>query len=155
MKILCWTVGKQHESYVKDGIELFTKRTAHYFPIEWSIFPNAKSVISEEQVKKQEATAILKNLQVDDILVALDEKGKQFSSPELADYIIQKSNESKKRLIFLIGGAYGLDREILNRANFTWSLSRLVFPHQLVRLILAEQLYRACTIIRNEKYHHS
>jgi 23S rRNA (pseudouridine1915-N3)-methyltransferase len=84
----------------------------------------------------------------------LDERGKQFSSKKLADFIQARANESARKLIFLIGGAYGLDEAVLKRANYTWSLSELTFPHQLVRLILAEQIYRACSIIKNEKYHH-
>jgi 23S rRNA (pseudouridine1915-N3)-methyltransferase len=87
-------------------------------------------------------------------LIALDENGKQWSSVELAGFIQQTANASAKNIIFLIGGAYGLHENILKRCNHKWSLSKLVFPHQLVRLILAEQIYRACTIIRNEKYHH-
>jgi 23S rRNA (pseudouridine1915-N3)-methyltransferase len=88
-------------------------------------------------------------------LVALDEKGKQWHSEELSNFIQQCANQSSQNIIFLIGGAYGLHETIIKRANFTWSLSKLVFPHQLVRLILSEQIYRACTILRNEKYHHS
>ncbi|HEY6063922.1 MAG TPA: 23S rRNA (pseudouridine(1915)-N(3))-methyltransferase RlmH, partial [Chitinophagaceae bacterium] len=90
----------------------------------------------------------------DDYLVALDGNGKQFSSEELAGFIQARANESTKQLIFLIGGAYGIDQTVLERADHRWSLSHLTFPHQLVRLILAEQVYRACTITRNEKYHH-
>lgn len=90
----------------------------------------------------------------DDYLVALDEKGKQFNSQQLAVFIQTRANDSIKRLVFSIGGAFGLDIQVLQRANFSWSLSLLTFPHQMVRLILAEQVYRACTIIRNEKYHH-
>jgi 23S rRNA (pseudouridine1915-N3)-methyltransferase len=86
--------------------------------------------------------------------VLLDEKGKQMSSTQLATFIEQRANSSIRQLVFLIGGAFGVDDLLKSRANFTWSLSPLVFPHQLVRLILAEQIYRACTIIRNEKYHH-
>jgi 23S rRNA (pseudouridine1915-N3)-methyltransferase len=77
------------------------------------------------------------------------------SSPELANFIISRANESKKQLIFLIGGAFGVSKDVSKRANYTWSISPLVFPHQIVRLILSEQIYRACTIIKNEKYHHS
>ena len=91
----------------------------------------------------------------DDFLVALDEKGKHFTSTELSVFIQNRANEGQKQLIFLIGGAYGIDDTILKRANHKWSLSQLTFPHQLVRLILCEQIYRACTILRNEKYHHS
>ncbi len=156
MKICFWSVGKAHESYVKEGIELFTKRISHYYPIEWKIFPTAKNATSssEEEIKKAEAANLLNTLQNDDVLIALDENGKQWNSVELANFIQKKANESAKSIIFLIGGAYGLHENILKRCNHKWSLSKLVFPHQLVRLILAEQIYRACTILRNEKYHH-
>ena len=87
-------------------------------------------------------------------MVALEERGKQLSSEGLAEFIQARANESTKKIIFLIGGAYGIDEQVLKRANFKWSLSQLVFPHQLVRLILSEQVYRACTILKNEKYHH-
>jgi 23S rRNA (pseudouridine1915-N3)-methyltransferase len=87
--------------------------------------------------------------------VLLDERGHQLSSEELATFIQLRANESIKNIIFLIGGAYGVSDELIKRADYKWSFSKLVFPHQLVRLILAEQIYRACTIMRNEKYHHS
>ena len=106
------------------------------------------------QIKKAEATGILKALTTTDVLILLDEKGKMLSSPGLANLMQQKANQSAQRIVFLIGGAYGVDEEIKKRANFTWSLSELVFPHMLVRLILAEQVYRACSILANEKYHH-
>jgi 23S rRNA (pseudouridine1915-N3)-methyltransferase len=157
MNIYFWSVGKTHDPYVKEGIELFTKRISYYYPVEWKIFPTAKNAatLSEDDIKKAEATALLNALQNDDILIALDENGKQWNSPEVANFIQQKANESAKNIIFLIGGAYGIHESVLKRSNNKWSLSKLVFPHQLVRLILAEQVYRACTIIRNEKYHHS
>lgn len=157
MKIYLWSVGKSHDSYVKEGIEIFTKRISHYYPIEWKIFASAKNAaqLSEEEIKKAEGMSLINSLQNDDTLIALDENGKQWNSLELAGFIQQKANESSKNIIFLIGGAYGLHDDILKRSNQKWSLSKLVFPHQLVRLILTEQIYRACTIIRNEKYHHS
>jgi 23S rRNA (pseudouridine1915-N3)-methyltransferase len=86
--------------------------------------------------------------------VVLDERGKQMSSEGLSVFIQARANESTRQLIFLIGGAFGIDETVWQRANYKWSLSQLVFPHQLVRLILAEQVYRACTILKNEKYHH-
>jgi 23S rRNA (pseudouridine1915-N3)-methyltransferase len=88
------------------------------------------------------------------VLILLDEKGKMLSSPGLANLIQQKANQSAQKIIFLIGGAYGVDETIQQRANFTWSISELVFPHMLIRLMLAEQIYRACSILANEKYHH-
>jgi 23S rRNA (pseudouridine1915-N3)-methyltransferase len=156
MKILLWSIGKAHESYVKEGVEDFTKRISKYYPVEWKIFPPAKQTVNsiEADIKKQEAQTILNAIQKDDFLVLLDEKGKEMSSPQLAIFLETRANASTKQLIFLVGGAFGVDTQIKTRANFTWSFSKLVFPHQLVRLMLAEQLYRACTIIRNEKYHH-
>jgi 23S rRNA (pseudouridine1915-N3)-methyltransferase len=156
MKISFWSVGKANEAYVKEGVEDFTRRISRYFKVEWNILPLPKNsgMMSEMDLKKKEAETILDWLQKDDYLVALDERGKQLSSEGLASFLQARANESNKNLIFLIGGAYGIDEAVLKRANFTWSLSQLVFPHQLVRLILAEQVYRACTILKNEKYHH-
>ena len=156
MKISLWTIGKGNEGYVKDGIEDFTKRISRYYPVEWTIIPVPKNagMLSEMDLRKREAEVILQWLRPDDFLIALDENGKQLSSEGLADFLQARSNESVKNLVFLIGGAFGLDAQILNKARFKWSLSSLTFPHQLVRLILAEQVYRACTILRNEKYHH-
>ena len=93
-------------------------------------------------------------IKTDDYLVALDERGKHLSSEGVSQFIQQRATESTKNLIFLIGGAYGIDAAVMQKAGMKWSLSQLTFPHQLVRLLLAEQLYRACTILRNEKYHH-
>lgn len=151
-----WSVGKPHEAYVKAGIEDFTKRIGNYFPIQWQIIapPKQAASLTENALKKAEASQLLSLLDKDDYLVLLDERGKQFSSIELADFIQKRANESTRNIVFLIGGAFGVDQSITSRANLTWSLSKLVFPHMLVRLILAEQVYRACTILRNEKYHH-
>lgn len=156
MKFQFWSIGKAHESYVKEGIEMFTKRIANYFSVNWKIFPPLKNSASlnEKELKLKEGEVILNHLDKDDFLIALEEKGKMIDSLDLAKLIQTKSNESIKNIIFLIGGAYGLSEAVLKKANIQWSLSQLVFPHQLVRLILAEQVYRACTIIKNEKYHH-
>lgn len=156
MKISFWSVGKAHEEYVKSGVEEFTKRISRYYPVEWQIIspPKNMAVLSIPDVKKKEGEAILQLLKEEDYLVALDEHGKNVSSEALAQFIQQRSNESARNIIFLIGGAFGLDTSVLAKAKFKWSLSSLTFPHQLVRLILAEQVYRASTILRNEKYHH-
>jgi 23S rRNA (pseudouridine1915-N3)-methyltransferase len=156
MKLQFISIGKAHEPYVKDGVEMFSKRIGHYYTAEWHIIaaPKNSAALSETDLKKKEGEAILNLLQKDDYVVLLDERGKQMKSEELAKYIEQRANESIKKMIFLIGGAFGVSDDVMKRANFKWSLSNLVFPHQLVRLILAEQVYRACTIIKNEKYHH-
>jgi 23S rRNA (pseudouridine1915-N3)-methyltransferase len=156
MKILFCSLGKAHDAYMKQGVEDFSARVNKYFNAEWKIIapPKNATAMNETELKKQEAKQILQFVETEDFLILLDERGKQFSSPELANFLQQRANESNKRLIFLIGGAFGVDETIMKRANFTWSLSKLVFPHMLVRLILCEQIYRACTILRNEKYHH-
>lgn len=157
MKFQFWSVGKNHEPYVKEGIELFTKRISNYYPVAWNIIPMPKNAasLSETDLKKKEGEIISGLLQKDDYLVLLEETGRMQGSEDLANFIQQRANESTKAIVFLIGGAHGVSDDIKKRANYKWSLSKLVFPHQLVRLILAEQIYRACSINRNEKYHHS
>lgn len=156
MKIHFWSVGKNHDPYIKTGVEEFTKRISNYYTVEWSILPLPKNsgMLSEAELKKKEGEIVIDRLLKDDYLIVLDERGKQLTSEGLADFLQKRSNESLKNIVFLIGGAYGIDEAVMKRANFKWSLAQLVFPHQLVRLILAEQVYRACTINRNEKYHH-
>lgn len=156
MKILLWSIGKAHEPYISQGVTDFSQRISRYYPCEWQIIapPKNAAVLPEAELKKQEAALVLQSLQEDDYLVLLDERGKNISSVELSQLLQQRANESRRRLVFLIGGAFGVHESVTQRANFTWSLSKLVFPHMLVRLILAEQVYRACTILRNEKYHH-
>jgi 23S rRNA (pseudouridine1915-N3)-methyltransferase len=157
MKIQLWSVGKTHEPYVKTGTDDFTRRISRYYPVEWKIItpPKNAATLSQPDLKKKEAEILLESLSKDDYLVALDERGKQMRSEGLAEFIQLRANESTRSLVFLIGGVYGLDGAVLARAGFRWSLSQLTLPHQLVRLLLAEQLYRACTILRNEKYHHA
>jgi 23S rRNA (pseudouridine1915-N3)-methyltransferase len=156
MKIECWAIGKSHESYVAEGVKDFTKRIGNYFPVDWQIFglKRNSAITSPKKLKEEEGKIILSALKPDDWLISLDERGKSISSRMLAGFIQDRANESVKRVIFLIGGAYGLDKTVLQKSKFIWSLSELTFPHQLVRLIMAEQIYRACTIGRNEKYHH-
>lgn len=157
MKIQFYSIGKQDDANIKKGIDDFTQRISRYFQCEWKIItpPKNAASLTEKELKAREAELVAGYLKKDDYLVALDERGKMLSSVQLATAVQNRANESVKQLIFLIGGAYGLDESILKRANLIWSLSSLTFPHQLVRLMLAEQVYRACTIIRNEKYHHA
>jgi len=156
MKIQFWSVGKSNESFVDEGIKLFTKRISNYYPVDWQIIstPKNAAVLSDVDLKQKEGETILNLLKKEDYLILLDERGKTFTSEGLAGFIQQRANESEKQLVFLIGGAFGVSKAVFERADYMWSLSPLVFPHQLVRLILAEQIYRACSINRNEKYHH-
>ena len=156
MKIQFWSPGKPHEPYVRPGIVDFTERISRYYRVEWVVLPPLKNAasLSEQELVLKEGRQILDLLKKDDYLVALEETGTMLNSEGLAKLIQARANDSSRQLVFLIGGAFGLDDEVLKRANLLWSLSSLVFPHQLVRLILAEQVYRACTILKNEKYHH-
>ena len=147
MKLLIIAVGKGHDVGIKDAVGDFTGRIQHVFPIEWAFVPT-------DTVDK-ESERILKLMKADDYVILLDERGKELSSPEWARAIEMRMNEGTKRIVFIIGGAYGVSDDVKKSADATWSLSRLVFPHQIVRLILAEQIYRALSIIRGEKYHHA
>src|SRR6187399_1678949 len=119
MKIQLWSVGKDHESYVRPGVEDFTKRISRYYPVEWMILPPPRNAgtLSQPELKKKEGDMLLDALVKEDYLVALDEKGRQQSSEGLAQFIQARANDSIRHLIFLIGGAYGLDDRILQRAN--------------------------------------
>ena len=156
MKIQIWSVGKPHDASLKTAIDDFTKRSSRYFPVEWKIIPVPKNsaTLPEDELKMKEAELIMSLLKKEDYVVALDETGQMLTSEGLAAFIIARSNQSIKNLVFIIGGAFGLDAMITSRANTIWSLSTLTFPHHLVRLVVSEQLYRACTILKNEKYHH-
>ena len=157
MKIEFWSIGKPHDPSIKEAIEDYTKRIVKYSAVKWEILPVPKNagLMSEKDLKKAEGKMLLEKIEKEDWLIALDEYGKEMSSVELADFIVKKGNMGSKKLVFLIGGAFGLDEAVLKRADHKWSLSKLTFPHQIVRLLLAEQIYRAYTIIKNEKYHHS
>lgn len=156
MKLIILAIGKQDEAYIKEGVDMFTGRLQHYFPTEWKIIPPLKNVASLDvpSLIKEEGKKISKELLPGDYIILLDERGKQMNSIELSGLVQKLSGEAHKRIVFIIGGAFGVDKVIVEKANIVWSLSKLVFPHMLVRLIVAEQLYRACTILKNEKYHH-
>lgn len=156
MKFQFINIGKPHDDNFKKAIDDFTMRINNYYKAEWLIIPPLKNAasLSTNNLKELEAQTLLSKINKDDFLVLLDETGKQLTSVELANFISKQTVAGVRSVIFLIGGAFGVSDEIKQRANFTWSLSKLVFPHMLARLILAEQVYRACTILRNEKYHH-
>ncbi len=156
MKIEFWSIGKVHDQMLKSAIDMYTARIEKYSQVSWQILPVPKNagMLSEIDLKRLEGRMILEWLDKDTILVALDEYGKEMDSEGVAAFLIKRGNMSTRKLVFLIGGAFGLDDAVLKRADLKWSLSKLTFPHQLVRLILAEQVYRAFTIIKNEKYHH-
>lgn len=151
MPIRVIAIGKRHESWVADGIERYQKRLKRPFDVEWVILTHSSK--TDVMARQNESQAILNRLNADDYVVLLDEKGKNVDSPELARLLVSQLQISRQ-VVVIIGGAYGVDDTVHQRANFVWSLSRLVFPHQLVRLILAEQLYRAQEIASGNPYHH-
>lgn len=156
MKIQLWSIGKDNDPYIRDGIAVFQKRLQHYVDFELRLIPTVKQAasLSIPELKKQEARIISDMLQPQDFLVALDEHGKMMTTLQLADFLQQRTNAGTRQLVLLIGGAFGIDPSILQRAQWKLSLSSLTFPHQLVRLIMTEQLYRAYSVLHNEKYHH-
>ncbi len=146
MKFAFISVGKENYKDVRDAVEDYTKRINRYMQTSWKIIPNSDI--------NRETKLILKALEPHDFIVALDEHGKELHTKELAQFLEKRMIVGDRRIVFIIGGAYGLDDVILDKANFKWSLSKLTFPHQLVRLILAESIYRAFSVLKNEQYHH-
>lgn len=154
MKIEIWWMGKTFQDFTQKGYTVFLKRIEKFNPIGILEFADTKGQSNPVSIKKMEAEKILAKLKPDDFLVLMDEKGKSFTSVEFAGFIQQKENQSVKKLIFLIGGAYGFDEKIYARANAQISLSQMTFSHQLIRLIFMEQLYRAYTIMHGFPYHN-
>ncbi|MFC2513434.1 MAG: 23S rRNA (pseudouridine(1915)-N(3))-methyltransferase RlmH [Prevotella melaninogenica] len=155
MKTILILVGKTQSKIFKVGIDDYVSRIAHYMPFSITTIPELKNTksLSEDQQKQKEGELILKEIQPSDTVVLLDEHGAEFRSIEYANWLKQKQNTAR-RLIFIIGGPYGFSPDVYARANEKISLSRMTFSHQMVRLIFTEQLYRACTIIKGEPYHH-
>ncbi|MBQ9669067.1 MAG: 23S rRNA (pseudouridine(1915)-N(3))-methyltransferase RlmH [Prevotella sp.] len=155
MKTELILVGRTADPHFQAGISDYAGRILHYMPFNITVIPELKNTknLSEEQQKTAEGELILKQVQPSDTLVLLDEHGREFRSVEFARWLTQKQNTAR-RLVFAIGGPYGFSEAVYLRANEKISLSKMTFSHQMVRLIFAEQLYRACTIIRGEPYHH-
>ena len=155
MKTILILVGKTTNKHFQAGIADYAERICHYMPFEIITIPELKNTknLSEEQQKTAEGELILKQTQSSDIVVLLDEHGKEFRSVDYARWLTQKQ-QTARRLVYVIGGPYGFSEAVYARANEKISLSKMTFSHQMVRLIFAEQLYRACTIIKGEPYHH-
>jgi 23S rRNA (pseudouridine1915-N3)-methyltransferase len=157
MNIEIWSIGKANDPFIEEGVGYYFQKTRPYNPIDLVILQTPKKAATTdiERTKLQEEELILKKLQSHHYLILLDERGKQLSSVQWSQHFQQLMNMGTKTLVILIGGAYGVSENIKKQAKQTWSLSQLVFPHQLVRLIVAEQVYRAFSILNNSPYHHS
>ncbi|WDF54780.1 23S rRNA (pseudouridine(1915)-N(3))-methyltransferase RlmH [Mucilaginibacter sp. KACC 22063] len=156
MKVTLLTVGKTEDAYIREGIDKYLKRLKHYLKVEIVDLPELKNTkaLTADQQKNREAEMILKKVAATDYLVLLDEQGSEFTSQQFANYIDKKAVTSVQHMVFVVGGPYGFDQSVYQRANDKVSLSRMTFSHQMVRLFFIEQLYRACTIIKGEPYHH-
>ncbi len=156
MKIVLLTIGKTSEKYLIEGIAQYQKRLKHYTQFEMLEISNIKNAknFSNAELMKKEGDLILKNLQNSDHLVLLDDKGKDFTSVKFAQKLQSWMLSGKKRLVFVIGGAYGFSDAVYQRGNEKLSLSKMTFSHQMVRLFFIEQIYRGHTILNNEPYHH-
>ena len=156
MKITLLTVGKTDKDWVRQGMEIYVSRLKHYIPFSVVEIPELKNVsaLTKDQIKAREGELILKNIKPTDDMILLDERGKEYSSTELAKVIQDKISYVGKDMIYVIGGAYGFSEDVYQRANSKISLSRMTFSHQMVRAIFVEQIYRAFTIMRGEPYHH-
>ena len=155
MKTILLLVGKTTDKHLAAGISDYAARIAHYMPFEIVTLPELKNTksLSEEQQKAMEGELIMKQLQPSDTVVLMDEHGREFRSIEYARWLEQKRNTAR-HLVLIIGGPYGFSPKIYERADEKISLSKMTFSHQMVRLIITEQIYRACTIIKGEPYHH-
>ena len=156
MKITLLTVGKTDKDWVRQGLDIYVSRLKHYIPFVIVEIPELKNVsaLSKEQIKNKEGELILKNIRPTDDVILLDERGKQYTSVELAKIIQDKISYAGKDIVFIIGGAYGFSEAVYQRAASKLSLSKMTFSHQMVRAIFVEQIYRAFTIMRGEPYHH-
>ena len=144
-------IGKKHESWITDGLERYQKRLQRPWDIKWILLPHSTS--DGVRARQEESQAILSRIDQREYVILLDERGKLFDSPALSRLLEQQIDVSCP-ITIIIGGAYGVSEDMMRRADIVWSLSPLVFPHQLVRLLLIEQLYRAQEIAGNHPYHH-
>ncbi|MBU3822388.1 23S rRNA (pseudouridine(1915)-N(3))-methyltransferase RlmH [Flavobacteriaceae bacterium XHP0103] len=156
MTIKLLAIGKTDNKELKSLITVYVKRLSHYINFQLDIIPDIKNVknLSENQQKQKEGELILSKLSNTDVLVLLDENGKQYDSVAFSEYLQKQMNSGLKQLVFVIGGPYGFSEDVYKKANGKISLSKMTFSHQMIRLFFIEQLYRGFTILRNEPYHH-
>lgn len=157
MKIRFLACGRNNEEWIEQGSQKYIHRIGQYVPFEAICVPDLKNTgkMQPEELKKREAQQLLRYIAKDDVVILLDERGRQFSSIEFSQYIEKQMIASVKQVVFVVGGPYGFAPEMKQIARMQFSLSSMTFSHQIVRLLFLEQLYRALTIIRGEPYHHA
>ncbi len=156
MKIKLLAIGKTDDKNLQTLIETYQNRLKHYINFELEVIPDIKNAknLSEPEQKEKEGELILKKLIPTDVLILLDEKGKEYRSVDFSKYLQKKMNSGIKQLVFVIGGPYGFSEEVYKKSTGKISLSKMTFSHQMIRLFVVEQIYRAFTILKNEPYHH-
>ncbi|MBS3993608.1 MAG: 23S rRNA (pseudouridine(1915)-N(3))-methyltransferase RlmH [Bacteroidetes bacterium] len=156
MKIKLIAIGKTDQEALNALIDVYQKRLKHYITFDIEIIADVKNAksLSQQQLKEKEGQLILSKIQSGDVVVLLDEHGKQYRSVEFSNYLQKKMNAATKQLVFVIGGAFGFSDEVYQAASEKISLSKMTFSHQMIRLFIVEQLYRSFTILKNEPYHH-
>jgi len=156
MKIKLLAIGKTDDKNLQTLIEVYQNRLKHYINFELEVIPDIKNIknLSESEQKEKEGELILKKLTPTAILILLDEKGKEYRSVDFSNYLQKKMNSGVKQLVFVIGGPYGFSEAIYKKSTGKISLSKMTFSHQMIRLFVVEQIYRAFTILKNEPYHH-
>ncbi|MBP6527686.1 MAG: 23S rRNA (pseudouridine(1915)-N(3))-methyltransferase RlmH [Prevotella sp.] len=155
MKTTLVLIGKTVNKHFIANINDYCERISHYMPFDINVIPEIKNTknLTEQQQKEREGEMILKSVNTSDTVVILDEHGDDFRSVEFASWL-QKKQSTARRLVFVVGGPYGFSQAVYKRANEKISLSKMTYSHQMVRVIFTEQIYRACTIIKGEPYHH-
>ena len=156
MKILLIQIEKTTDTYLQEGVKVYTERLKNYISLNTETISMPKSVRQKpfEEQRKAEAVEIQKLIDSSDFLVCMDEHGKQFTSVQFADFLNKRMVSGCKRVVFIIGGPFGIDKTILDKSSYVLSLSNMTFSHQMIRLFFCEQLYRGFSILKNEKYHH-
>lgn len=155
MRISLIESGKTRDPFIREGVELFRKRVIHYVPFQIETLPDLKNTrhMTMKEVQEKEGVQLIRRISPGDFMILLDERGKEFNSISFAEYLNGLEGRVN-HLLFVIGGPYGFSEKVYQRADALFSLSKLTFSHQLVRVIFMEQLYRAFTILKGEPYHH-
>jgi len=156
MKIIVLAIGDTDEKYIKEGMSIFLERLKHYVKFDFITIdlPKKAAQLPVNERKQKEGELILKHLESGDVLILLDENGKEFGSRQFAEYIQKQMLTGSKRLVLVIGGAFGFSEEVYSKANGKLSFSKMTFSHQMIRIFVLEQVYRAFTILKNEPYHN-
>lgn len=156
MKIVLLTIGRTRSSAMAEGINMYLQRVNHYLSVELKELPDVKATkaLTQTRQKELEGQMLIDFISPGDAMILLDEHGREYTSRQFSDAISRRMSSGLKRLVFVVGGPYGFSTSVYERADGKMSLSQMTFPHEMARLLIMEQIYRAMTILRGEPYHH-